>query len=75
MVDHDSTYRQFFSSPEMVKDLLTGFINESWLEELDFDRMEPVETSFISEAMQNREADIIWRIAWRKQYLYVYVLI
>ncbi|MFT5084931.1 MAG: hypothetical protein ACI9Y1_002988 [Lentisphaeria bacterium] len=37
--------------------------------------MEPVETSFVSEALRNREADVIWRIVWRDRWLYVYVLL
>lgn len=70
MSNHDNSYRQFFSSPEMVKDLLTGFIKEEWISELDFDVMEAVESSFISEGLKTREADVIWRIQWRQRWVY-----
>ena len=59
----------------MVKDLLTGFIHEDWVNELNFDVMEPVKTSFISDSLRQREADVIWRIQWSGRWLYVYVLI
>lgn len=75
MEDHDSSYRQFFSNPRMIKDLLTGFIREDWVNELDFGQMEAVETSFVSDALRKREADVIWRIKWRNRWLYVYLLI
>jgi hypothetical protein len=35
MPDHDNSYKLLFSHPEMVRDLLLGFVNEPWLAELD----------------------------------------
>lgn len=75
MEEHDNSYRKFFSFPQMMKDLLVGYVHESWVSELNFDVMEPVETSFVSENLRQREADVIWRIQWRERWLYVYVLI
>ena len=42
MDDHDTGYRLLFSHPEMVRDLLTGFVPESWVAELDLDTLEKV---------------------------------
>ena len=75
MEEHDGSYRKIFSSPLMVKDLLAGFIDEAWVDELNFDSMEPVETSFVTGKLTKRESDVIWRIQWRERWLYVYVLI
>jgi predicted transposase/invertase (TIGR01784 family) len=75
MPNHDASYRKLFSSPRMVQDLLTGFVKEDWIKELDFTKMEPVETSFVSDALRTREADVIWKIQWRQQSLYVYLLL
>lgn len=33
---HDSSYKLLFSHPAMVEDLLTGFVHEDWVAELDF---------------------------------------
>ena len=75
MEDHDGSYRLLFSFRTMFRDLLTGFIQEDWIAELDFNTAEPIETSFVSEGLRKREGDIIWRVKWRDRWLYVYVLI
>src|SRR5690554_1576078 len=31
---HDHSYKLLFSHPEMVKDLLTGFVKEAWVAQL-----------------------------------------
>jgi hypothetical protein len=33
---HDNSYKLLFSHPQMVKDLLIGFVKEAWVEQLDF---------------------------------------
>ena len=33
---HDSGYKQLFSFPAMVEDLLRGFVRERWVDDLDF---------------------------------------
>jgi len=42
MSTHDPAYRQFFSHPRMVRDLLQGFVHQDWVAELDFDTLERV---------------------------------
>jgi hypothetical protein len=46
---HDHSYTQLFSNPRMIKDLLQGFIHDRWVNELDFDTLEPVATKRVSE--------------------------
>jgi hypothetical protein len=31
MTQHDNSYKNIFSHPRMVRDLLSGFVNEPWL--------------------------------------------
>jgi hypothetical protein len=31
MIDHDNSYKLLFSPPEMVTDLLKGFVREDWI--------------------------------------------
>ena len=75
MAQHDSSYKQLFSHPEMVEDLLTGFIHEDWVQQLDFSTLETVKSSFITADLREREDDIIWRVRWGEEWLYVYLLI
>ncbi|ALG67708.1 Rpn family recombination-promoting nuclease/putative transposase [Beggiatoa leptomitoformis] len=74
MTDHDQSYKLFFSHPEMVKDLLQGFVHEDWVQELDFSTLEKVSGQFTSEDLRSRDNDIIWRIRWQNKWLYVYIL-
>jgi predicted transposase/invertase (TIGR01784 family) len=75
MSEHDASYKQFFSHKEMVQDLLTGFVHENWVNELDFSSLEPVKTSFVSDNLRRRDEDIIWRVRWKDNWLYVYILL
>jgi len=45
----DSGYRQVFSHPEMVADLLRGFVREVWVSELRFDTLERVNARFTTD--------------------------
>lgn len=41
-MEHDTGYKRLFSHPEMVADLLRGFVHEPWVAQLDLDSLEPV---------------------------------
>ena len=45
MSQHDNSYKLLFSHPEMVRDLLSGFVHESWVADLDFNTLEIVSGS------------------------------
>jgi len=38
--DHDSSYKFLFARPEMVRDLIMGFIPDEWLHSLDYATLE-----------------------------------
>jgi hypothetical protein len=40
--DHDSSYKFLFSKPELVRDLIVGFIPDDWLHSLDYTTLEKV---------------------------------
>ena len=72
---HDHSYKLMFSHKQMVRDLLSGFVKEAWVEQLDFSRMEQVSGTYITDELRDREDDMIWRIWWRDRWLYVYLLL
>ncbi|MFO8073189.1 MAG: Rpn family recombination-promoting nuclease/putative transposase [Polyangia bacterium] len=74
---HDSGYKQIFSFPAMVEDLIRGFVKEDWVDDLDFQSLERQNGSFVSDDLREREDDIIWRVKWRgsDRWMYVYLLI
>lgn len=82
---HDGAYKQLFSHPEMVEQLLRGFVQESWVQRLDYARLERVNASYVSEELLQRSNDIVWRVPLRRcdesaageepQWLYLYLLL
>ena len=73
-MDHDHSYKLLFSHPEMVADLLRGFVHEPWVGGLDFASLEKVSGSYVTDDLREREDDIIWRVRWGQDWLYVYLL-
>jgi len=74
-MDHDHSYKLLFSHPEMVADLIRGFVREEWVDHLDFSSLEKVSGSYIADDLREREDDVIWRVRWGQEWLYVYLLI
>ena len=63
-MDHDNGYKALFSHPEMVADLIRGFVHEDWVRDLDFATLERVEGRFVTGRLQRRESDVVWRLQW-----------
>ncbi|HEX3555024.1 MAG TPA: Rpn family recombination-promoting nuclease/putative transposase [Thermoanaerobaculia bacterium] len=75
-MDHDNGYKALFSHPEMVADLIRGFVHEDWVRDLDFSTLERVEGRFVTRRLQRRESDVVWRLRWGgDRWLYVYLLL
>ena len=71
----DPSYKRLFSHPEMVRDLIQGFIHKPWVEDLQFDTLERYPTEFITDRLKRRHSDVIWRVRWGSQWLYLYLLL
>ena len=74
-IDHDSSYKYLFSVPEMVRDLIMGFVPDEWLRRLDYATLERVDGSYITEDFRGRADDIVWRIKVGGEWAYLYLLI
>ncbi len=75
MAEHDNAYKFLFSHARMVEDLLKGFVREEWVDHLDFSTLEKVNGSYVSDDLRGREDDVIWRVRWGRDWLYVYLLL
>jgi predicted transposase YdaD len=73
--EHDSRYKYLFSHPGFVERLLTSFVDEPFVEEIDFAHLERVNTSFVSEEFQQRESDIIWKLPLKGSTIYLFLLL
>ncbi|MDO9106432.1 MAG: Rpn family recombination-promoting nuclease/putative transposase, partial [Methylovulum sp.] len=74
-MSHDNSYKLLFSHPEMMVDLLKGFVNEAWVDQCDFTSLEKVSGSYVSDDLRDREDDLIWRVRWGDEWIYVYLLL
>ena len=59
----------------MVRDLLRGFMPGAWVRELDLGTLERASGSDVSDDLRDRADDIIWRVRWGQDWLYVYRLL
>jgi len=76
VADHDNGYKRLFSHPEMIADLLRGFVREDWVRDLDFSTLEKVSSSYVTPELRSREGDVVWRVRWGNDgWLYIYLLI
>jgi hypothetical protein len=49
MPEHDNSDKLLFSHPEMVRDLLVGFVEEPWVEQLDLTPFEKASGSYVAD--------------------------
>ncbi|MBV5323557.1 Rpn family recombination-promoting nuclease/putative transposase, partial [bacterium] len=75
MPSHDSSYKQLFSHPRMVQELLCSFVHEPWVAQLDFSSLEKVSGSFVSDDLRDREDDVIWKVRIGESWIYLYILL
>ncbi|NGZ05224.1 MAG: DUF4351 domain-containing protein [Magnetococcales bacterium] len=61
----DSLYHRFFAHPEMVIDLLRGFLDPDLLAELDLENLRRHNTKFTARRGDRRRSDVVWEIPTR----------
>src|SRR5690554_3340838 len=74
-MEHDTRYKLLFSHPEMVRDLLLGFVPGAWIKDADFSTLEHVNASYVSESERQRHDDMVWRLKVRDRWLWIYLVL
>lgn len=72
---HDSSYKLLFSHPEMVRDLLIGFVPGDWSQLAQFETLERVNASYVSDSEKQRYDDMVWRLKVGPHWVWVYLLL
>ena len=72
---HDSSYKLLFSHPEMVRDLLLGFVPGEWSQIAQFDTLERLNASYVSDHERQRHDDMVWRLQVGPHWVWVYLLL
>ena len=60
MGQQDISYKEFFSDPQNVADLLRGFVDKDFINELDYSTLERANADFIRKESGERHDDIIF---------------
>ncbi|WP_300988990.1 Rpn family recombination-promoting nuclease/putative transposase [Thiocapsa sp.] len=72
---HDSGYKLLYGHAAMVRDLLRGFVPGDWVQALDLETLERCSGSYVTDDLRDRADDIVWRLRWGPDWLYVYLLL
>jgi predicted transposase/invertase (TIGR01784 family) len=72
---HDSGYKKLFSSPEIVRQLLTSFVHEEWVNLIDYNTLQRIDKSFITDEFAGRESDLIYRASFKGKDLYIFIML
>ena len=76
MPTDDPAYKRLFSRPDMVRDLLEGFAAREWSGALDFDSLTSLPADYVSENLQRRHGDLVWKVRFRgDRWLYLMLLL
>lgn len=73
MGDQDHSYKLLFAHPQLVRDLLEGFVGGEWVRQIDFTSLKRVSDNYVSDNLRARADDIVWRV--RCGEIYVYLLL
>ncbi|PKK88563.1 MAG: hypothetical protein CVV64_18350 [Candidatus Wallbacteria bacterium HGW-Wallbacteria-1] len=71
----DRGYKKLFSHPRMVEDLLKAFVKVDFVEDIDFTTLSRANGTFVTKEFRQREADLIWKVNFRDQPAFIYILI
>ncbi|HEX5343390.1 MAG TPA: Rpn family recombination-promoting nuclease/putative transposase [Duganella sp.] len=71
----DHIYKQLFSHPEIVRDLVAGALPAGWAQALEVEAFERVNASYATEQGKARHQDVVWRARIGGEWVYVYILL
>ena len=57
---HDRRYKKLFSNPVLLKELLQSFVEEDFINDLDFSSLERLDKSFVTDRFKEKESDLIY---------------
>ena len=70
-------YKLVFEFPRMMRDLVTGYLHDGWVNDVDWSTLELVAGDFVTGDLQERTNDLLWRIQCKGQerWVYIYILL
>jgi len=71
----DRGYKWLFSNKEIFRELITSFVQEEWVKDLDFSNCELVPGAFVSENYEKTFSDLMYKVKLRERDFYIVVLL
>lgn len=71
----DRGYTKLFSNKEIFRQLITSFVREPWVKDLDFSKCALVKDSFVSEKYKKTFGDLMYKVKLRGRDLYIVILL
>ena len=71
---HDRFFKQAWSHREVLQDFLQHYLPSEIARQLDPDFIYPVQRTFVDEALQEHQSDLLCRVRWRDGLGFVYIL-
>jgi len=72
---YDKSYKNVFSHPKMIQDLLKGFVDHKFIKDIDLDNIEKINTSYVSKEYAESESDLIIKLNIKGKEAYLYLLL
>jgi len=75
MTDSDHPYKRLFSHPNMMVDLIQGYLDPELVEVCDISSLKRCNGSYVTDDFREREDDLIWKLRWGDREMMLYLLI
>jgi len=75
MTDFDHPYKRLFSHPNMMADLILGYLDPKLVEVCDIRSLKRCNGSYVTDDWREREDDLIWKLKWGDREMVLYLLI
>lgn len=72
---HDVAYRDLFTHPELVEDLLTHFVGEAWVKDLRFETLRRESEISVAREVGTKVKDVVWSVEFADRQLYILILV
>ena len=72
---HDRGYKKLFSNLTIFRQLITSFVREPWVKDLDFLKCELVKDSFVSKQYKRTFSDLIYKTKLKNRDFYIVILL
>lgn len=72
---HDLGYKKLFANKDIFRQLLTSFVHEPWVQDLDFAKCELLKDTFVSRKYKKAFSDLLYKVKLRGRDVYIVVLL